>query len=207
MESDITGVALESGVRRLCELVSVRKADGVDADWVVISERHGFGFPSDYREFIATFGAGSFEDAISVMAPRGVPGPPGVNTVCPVADEVRDDSSFWSWRDEDGRSWTERPAQVLLWGMSSDADMLGWLTSAEDPDQWPVVVWKHSRVHWMLYRCTMTRFLVRTVTAQFAERPVSPKGIWGVQSPRFLSTKEEVRLNMLGIDPWCDDAG
>jgi hypothetical protein len=90
---------------------------GPRADWPAIEADLGTRLPSDYKEIVDLFGAGSFDEYVELA----VPGGPGV-----------------------GRNPWERcgpdlaAGGLLSWGWS-EYELLMWQTGAADPDEWTVV--------------------------------------------------------------------
>jgi hypothetical protein len=104
-------------------------------------------------------------------------------------------------QDWQGPASTDSLENMLLWGETSGADALCWLTLGDAPDEWPVAVWKRHG-GWALYHCGMVEFLLRVFRAELDACPFSDASLWGETAPRFLHAREEQRLREAGIDPW-----
>ncbi|GGL80183.1 hypothetical protein GCM10010129_24790 [Streptomyces fumigatiscleroticus] len=74
-------------------------AAGEAVDWSVAATEPGVvGFPSDYRQFVARFGAGTLEGSVYVSIPR--PGQPREPfTVGRLPQDTSAMDSFSEWRD------------------------------------------------------------------------------------------------------------
>ncbi|GGZ90461.1 SMI1/KNR4 family protein [Streptomyces echinoruber] len=192
---------------QLQETVSLLR-EGGDAgdtvDWEAAAAELGVpGFPDDYREFVAAFGAGSFEDSLFVSVPR-----PG-NPTAPLAvgrlpeDALQDDGmSVW----QDPAVSRHRLQDMLVWGRTNGADALCWVTSGPEPNRWPVAVWARQNGGWAIHACGMAEFLLRVLRAEFAECPLSVTTLWGRGTARFLNFRDEERLLDEGIDPWTGES-
>lgn len=97
-----------------------------------------------------------------------------------------------------------RVEDMLVWGETSGADALCWITVGE-PDEWPVAVWERHGGGWAVYACGMVEFLLKVIRAEFDRCPFSEIVVWGDRSPRFLHEREEERLFDTGIDPWTGE--
>ncbi len=188
----------------LCEIVTLLCENGVAGDvvdWGESSLEFGVsGFPSDYRQFIGTFGAGGVEDNLSVLIPR-----PGVQGEPLTVSRLRESDLLPGARDSWQDSWAApRPElrDMIVWGETVGADALCWVASAADPDKWPVAVWERQGGGWALYDCGMAEFILRVLRADFPRCPLSDASLWGRGSARFLNFRDEDRLWDQGIDPW-----
>lgn len=193
--------------RQLSQAVSLLHEGGAagDAvDWQAAAMELGVrSFPSDYMEFVAAFGAGSFEDSLFVSIPR--PGKPTAPlTVGRLPEDVLESKSMSDRNSAAGARY--RLADMLLWGQTNGADALCWVTSDPDPERWPVAVWARQDGGWAVHECGMTEFLLRVLRADFAECPLSVTTLWGRGSARFLNFRDEERLLDEGVDPWTGES-
>lgn len=171
---------------------------GETVDWDAVEASWGTAFPSDFKEFMAEYGAGTIDDYLSVLLaePRGGFG--GVPAYMGMAEESRNAEDMW-------RSGSCTP-RLITWGLDSSADILCWRADGGDPDRWPVMVWSRHGGRWSEYPGGMTEFLCRVFRAEFDRCPLGDLSLWGAASPRFLHREEQQRLRDLGIDPWTGDA-
>jgi hypothetical protein len=179
----------------LVGLMPPHQGSGNEVDWAAAEAAYGCRFPADYRAFAAVYGEGSIDESISVMMPSGsgnlwepvVSGaePPGIESPAGLGAVT--------------------PERILLWGQTSQADVLGWYRDSEDPDRWPVVVWSRTTARWSRYECGMTEFLARLLRADFSECPISDLALWGAEDPTFLNFREETRRREAGLDPWTGE--
>ncbi|MFG2715262.1 SMI1/KNR4 family protein [Streptomyces goshikiensis] len=188
---------------RLSESLRLLGSGGDEVDWKAVEIEYGVRFPKDYIDFVANFGEGSIEETLWVSIPtinadptkRRVDRLPEEVIEFPEANEWEDPSSAQKYRLED----------LLIWGETSEADVLAWITTASAPEKWPLAVFSRSAATWSVLACSMTEFLTRLLRAEFDHCPISTKTLSGLTDPRFLHSAEETRLKDLGINPWSRD--
>ncbi|GGQ97690.1 hypothetical protein [Streptomyces asoensis] len=170
-------------------------------DWrAAAAELQVESFPEDYMEFVSAFGAGTIEESLFISIPRpGTTGEPLSLTRLP--GHARRSASMNTWQEVD-EGLRNRLEDMLVWGQTNSADMLCWVTSGADPDQWPLAVWERHGGGWKIHKCGMVEFLLKLLSGEFSECPVSDETLWGIQSARFLNFRDEERIIDTGIDPW-----
>ncbi|MEU8574856.1 SMI1/KNR4 family protein [Streptomyces asoensis] len=189
------------GTDALRQLMPSHPGAGDAVDWIAVERSWGTGFPRDYREFIALYGAGAVDDYLCLLlpeprAPEGVePAFQGMET------ETLNALDLWQHKAPAGSG----RSGLIAWGVDSSADILCWRVIEGDPDAWPVVVWNQDDGAWLEYRCGFAEFLCRVFRAQFDACPLGSTGLWGNASPRFLHHDEESRLRGRGLDPWTGE--
>lgn len=170
-------------------------------DWARMSESWGKEFPSDFRHFIAVYGAGAIENFLEVLKPEPRGAEPGPDAMLMETANAE-------------RAWTREPKSVELldttpaliaWGVDSSSDLLCWDASDDNPELWPVLVRSRGDDLWSRYDCGMVEFLVRVMQADFAHCPLSDVSLWGVDQAAFLNQREEQRLLKAGLDPWTGE--
>ncbi|MEU6584402.1 hypothetical protein [Nocardia sp. NPDC046763] len=134
--------------------------------WIDIEHAMGVRLPTDYREFIDSYGDGQMNRSLSVFFParRG----PHRTSMAALSDRTAGlyASGFF---DKFGIGDAEfarakgKSAALLLWGQSKLGDLLFWSTDSEDADRWTVTVFlqetlEHRR--WSHYDQGMAEFLV-----------------------------------------------
>ena len=168
-----------------------------EVDWDAVEVQLSTRLPADYRAFMATYGGGGIGD-LGILVPLAVDYPqwnPG--TIVDTTPELRE-----LWEQDGGIPGTGLGADaVLAWGAGCNANLLGWLMTSSDPDQWPVVVWRrHGDPYRALFECGMAEFLRRLMLAEFDECPLSDLSLWG-HIPPFVHWREEQRRFLAGLDP------
>ncbi|WP_367323415.1 hypothetical protein [Streptomyces sp. HUAS ZL42] len=195
-------------LRQLRDIVSLLREEGEAGDvvdWDAAAAELGVAsFPGDYRAFVATFGAGSFEDSLFVSVPR-----PG-NSAAPLTvgrlpDDALRAEVMSDWQAA-GANSKYRLVDMLVWGQTNGADALCWVTSDPDSNRWPVAVWERQGGGWKIHDCGMTDFLVRLLRGDFPECPLSLATLWRRGTARFLNFREEERCLDAGVDPWTEES-
>ncbi|WP_406194679.1 SMI1/KNR4 family protein [Kitasatospora sp. NBC_01560] len=145
------------GIERLAQVMSPENGADERVDWAAAGTSWGTTFPKDYRAFTAVFGSGSVSDEMDLLAPA----PVGSTLVASMADVTAD--ARYACETEGGRAALDvGPDHILAWGTTSGPDMLCWLTTTEDPDDWPVlVIGRHTRPMFTVHPLGMAEFLLR----------------------------------------------
>ncbi|MET9652134.1 SMI1/KNR4 family protein [Streptomyces sp. JL2001] len=185
---------------QLSEVLERLGNGGDRLDWGSVEVEYGVRFPQDYVDFVARFGDGSIEETLWVAIPapasdlaaRRVDRVPEEVIEFPEANEWADARAAEKYRLED----------LLVWGETDEADILCWIAEESDPDRWPVAVFSRSDAVWRVYECGMSEFIVRLLRAEFDPCPISTRRLSGLSRPRFLHTREEMRLREAGVNPW-----
>lgn len=139
-----------------------------EVNWDEKSSSYDVCFPTDYRNFLARYGSGEIEEMLAVFCPT-VRTDPYARRTSRLPADVLDLPEVNEWSDALQAELYE-PADVMVWGETVEADVLGWITNSETPDEWPVAVYTHSG-EWTVLDCTMTEFLLRLLTGEFEENP------------------------------------
>ncbi|MFF9912731.1 SMI1/KNR4 family protein [Streptomyces sp. NPDC013457] len=178
----------------LLSLMPPHVGAGSVIDWDATEKVWGSPFPTDYKEFVKHYGAGSIENFLAVLQPS----PDGSGRM---ADETSVAQELWE--ELEGIPDVEaEPDRILAWAMDGTADLLCWMRTEDDPDEWPVVVYRRLEDAWQLYECGMVEFLTRVFRAEFPQNPLSSTAMWGVPTPLFLTRREATRIRESGRDPW-----
>jgi hypothetical protein len=147
--------------------------------WGEALDKIGFEFPEDYREFVDTYGAGTFEPpryvGLEVYAPhvnaldlRGRPGFEGF--VAHHLDQVRPyftgPGAEEVTRNSEPIPLYPEPGGLLSWGRTEESDQFFWLTEDANPDRWPVVGWSRHDASTFVFDGGMVEFLLALFTGR-----------------------------------------
>ncbi|MFD5550049.1 hypothetical protein ACFWJQ_25420 [Streptomyces goshikiensis] len=195
---------IEGPLSELLGLV-VRKEDsaGDVVDWGRARAVNGHQFPVDYMNFIDRLGGGSFEESLNVRLPL-VAASDAEHRIRAISPEALAAPLTHRWTDPDAAA-IYRVEDMVIWWETAGADTLCWITGDAAPDAWPIAVYSRNDLAWTVYHCTLTEFILRTLRAEFDVCPLSDASLFGLESPRFLSAREEAEMMNQGIDP--NDAG
>ncbi|WP_369182846.1 SMI1/KNR4 family protein [Streptomyces sp. Y1] len=173
---------------RLKAMMPAPATGGDSIDWATAEAALGRRFPTDYREFIELYGAGTISDHLGVAHPVSVSGPGERPT--DVAEETEEARFTF------GRTRAGLPAEVvddsalIGWGHSDAADALCWLAIGPDSDRWPVVVWSDFERKWLVHDVGMVDFLVGLLAGELDECPLSDLSLWGRPSQQFINWRD-----------------
>nr|WP_246460846.1 SMI1/KNR4 family protein [Nocardia transvalensis] len=139
-----------------------------DTDWRTVERALGFPLPTDYKEFIDTYGSSRWEDYLHVMAPG-----------CP-----NDRYDLFAWKDwqteamEDLWAVEPRPAElqeagtrIVPWATTDNGEMLYWLIRpGKRPEEWTVMINEGRGPQWEHIPHSCTQFLAAALAGDL--RPV-----------------------------------
>ncbi|MFC8451288.1 SMI1/KNR4 family protein [Kitasatospora sp. NPDC057223] len=189
------------GIERLSQILSPENGADERVDWAAARVSWGADFPEDYRAFMAVFGSGSVSDEMDILAPA----PVGSSLVASMAEVTADARHAWAM---EGRlsDLDVDPDHILPWGVTSGPDLLCWLTTAEDPDCWPVlVIGRHTRPMFMVYPFGMTEFLSRLLgedSTAWERWPLSiGRPLWVNPAASFVHWQVQESRWQAGLDP------
>ena len=170
-------------------------------DWDAVEAQFGTPLPADYRAFMAVYGGGSIGGQLSILPPLQ---PDDGWDDMAIAGETA--SLRYYWEQDGGVPGAGLGADaVLAWGVgSSSPDLLGWLRTGPNPDEWPVVVWRrhvsYGEPAFVRFDSGMAEFLRRLLVAELDECPLSDVSLWG-RPERFVHWREQQRRFRAGLDP------
>ncbi|WP_309484479.1 SMI1/KNR4 family protein [Streptomyces himalayensis] len=179
----------------------VPTTQGVDEqiDWSELEEIWGTRFPADYVAFMETYGAGQLSGEIAILLP--VPRPDAYSDGTGLRNETL--NARGTWKMLGGRAGTALdvdPDSILAWGVTSGADIYGWLTTDDDPDRWPVLVYgRHTHPTFQIHPFGMAEFLRRLLTdKEFQEETIS---VVLPEEHRFINWRQQKRWLDADLDP------
>ena len=129
--------------------------------WREVEQELGTALPDDYREFVATYGAGTIDGFLSIFTPAG---------------PTKWIDVIWRSRDHDDLPtlFTRReqhppfdafpsPGGLLAFGQTDNGDVLYWKTDGS-PFDWTVVVFPGRDPDYFEFDGAMTDFLTRVLS-------------------------------------------
>lgn len=120
----------------------------------------GFRFPSDYKAFLHRFGSGVIGDFIYIWNPGSAV--PRLNWRTEVSRTLNAFRELVSGSPDAYKAWQLYPAEggLLPCGHTGNSDVICWVTSCGNPDQWSIAVYGGEPSLWK-YGESLTEFLVR----------------------------------------------
>ncbi|MFD9688817.1 SMI1/KNR4 family protein [Kitasatospora sp. NPDC059146] len=146
-----------------------------EVDWEGSIDRLGVRLPSDYRELVERYGYLEFGGDIRFASPVLEPGGPEeetFNSLYYFNKDVGEMLAEWyTWDGVSGRPYEPFPAKgcLLAWANNTGCDYFCWDTSAGDPDEWPVVVWRFSISEMVRFDGGMAEFLAAVIEGGFPD--------------------------------------
>lgn len=148
--------------------------------WGEARDEIGFEFPADYREFVGTYGGGTFERPeyvglvvhaphVNALGRRGRPGfegfiPYQMDNIWPLFTYPGAESAMWN--GEPRRPLYPEARGLLSWGHSEESDQFFWSTQEANPDDWPVVGWSRHDGTMFDFDGGMVEFLLALFTGR-----------------------------------------
>lgn len=124
-------------VEQLAEVVPPGLASRSSIDWQPTELALGTELPTDYKELIATFGAGSFDDDfIWLLSPQ-------TNKHLDLRTRYEDHvSALRAWAETSGRPAFDEGALALIpWAFTENGDTFYWVANeSADPNEWATEV-------------------------------------------------------------------
>lgn len=152
-------------IRRLREVIAPpSQSSGREYSWETIEGDLQFPLPTDYKELVETYGAGSFGDFLHIYQP---------NSPWEQLDlKQQAEGELWALRElaEDGEDIPYQladPAELISFGRNENGDPLFWHRApGSDPDTWTVVVKEARGDEWFSFDGGVTDFLCAALTRE-----------------------------------------
>jgi hypothetical protein len=180
---------VSGSVERLASLVGVSMRWRNWFDWPTIEDSVGRRLPDDYKHLVERFPHGEFQSFVQVNRPGDH------------HSSAAEFLGFYARILEDMRGYRAvgdgtypypifpEPGGLLPWAHGRRREPLFWLTLADDPNAWPVVVSDYDFLQWRTFAGTASECLVDVVEGRFDGR------LFGVDfaahGPRFEPTVED----------------
>jgi hypothetical protein len=149
--------------------------------WADIERQVGTPLPSDYKEFVAVYGAGKIGDLLLVLNPFARN--KHLNLLVQIERHLEALRELRETGEDSEYTLFPEPGGLLPWGFSENGDILLWLTEGK-PDLWPVVVNVGREPTYERFDMSMTDFLARVLTHQVRSEAL-PEDFPG-QRPTFV---------------------
>jgi hypothetical protein len=190
-------MAMRSGIAALAQIMPTDTGDNEQIDWAAAERELATRLAADDKSFLETYGAGGINGVTHVLRP--VPVLDSGYQPGRVAEDTPGAQATWHHTPECRRPDVD-PDDIMIWGRAPDPDLLCWVTTADDPDQWPVLArGRHTLERRTLYPRGMAQFLTNRVTNQY-DGAIS---IGETRLPRFLHWREWRRLVLAEVtDPY-----
>jgi hypothetical protein len=130
-------------------------------EWRAVERELGLAFPTDYQEFVLTYGTGMFATEYAVFNPfAGTKYLQRVRYLCEIEADFRR-----KFPNRVPYAVYPEPGGVFLWGNDQNGNYYGWLT-AGPPDRWPVVTNEVRGHGYREHGCSMTDYLAGVLRGQ-----------------------------------------
>ncbi|WP_206074624.1 HD domain-containing protein [Antribacter gilvus] len=193
---------MTTGNPEIDALLAVMPAEhgrGEGFDWPVVEASLGHRLPTDYKTFMDVYGSGSLP-GLSIEPPVLPDEYP--YTSGGIAEETANlrHTLEHPWHDDPMPEGLRQADQLVAWGVGHhDPDLYGWIMTGDDPDTWPVVVWRrHRGPELVRFDMGMVEFLRRLVTADLDDIPGSNDSAWGNRGP-YIGWREDRRRSEDGL--------
>ena len=156
-------------VRRLAEVAGISATAGRSYDWEDIEAVLGTQLPSDYKLMAESFPEGWFRMFAKFLLPaseRLLLKDLGVQIMASIREQRVDKD--WEDLDFPFTAYPE-PGGLLLCGSLRVHGWMFWLTGADDPDAWPLVLADEDFVygHWEQFDGSLCEFLTEVALGRF----------------------------------------
>ncbi|MEV7816113.1 SMI1/KNR4 family protein [Streptomyces flaveolus] len=189
----------QTGIAALRQVLPPDLGADEHIDWQAAEARWGTRFPRDYMAFMSVYGVGSIGSQHSI-GEVGIDAPlPTESPLWPHGDlQEETENARATWEDLGGQEGLDiEPEHILAWGNTSGADILCWLTTDPDPDQWPVLIFDRQMLlePFTIFRCGMVEFLRKLLLGELDSygmefRPVPRFVHWRVAESRSAGRSE-----------------
>lgn len=158
----------------LLQVITPPLSGGDVVDWNALTRAGEPELPTDYKDFVATYGGGEIDEYFSVSTPPVFGSPYG--------DLLNGVSSAVSVEDHDelaGQLTASSVPQLMPFGATASGDVTFWLRDGQ-PDDWQVAVFRrqvsYGASRWVVFDGGMVEFCLAVVTGvldPFSERFVA----------------------------------
>lgn len=134
-------------------------------NWEKIEKKIGLKLPSDYKNFVITFGSGLLGSFVYVFNPfsknEGIELTAGITSLCKTLKQLK---AHEGEREVPFPIYPDTPG-LLPWGGDENGNGYYWLTDGK-PDQWPTIVCAGRDSRWQKFDMSMTTFLAKSLQGE-----------------------------------------
>lgn len=132
-------------------------------DWKSVEQCLGLPLPQDYKDFIATYGPGTFDDFLHIFLPATG------NDLLDLRSRQQQDVGTLRIIDSEFPGEipyrVTDPAELLPAAITENGDIIYWhITDPADPDSWTITVNESRGPEWFRYPGGFTSFLAAMLT-------------------------------------------
>lgn len=171
-------------------LVLPRTNPGQPKDWPSVARQLGTELPSDYKEFIETFGGGYVDSYLHIVEPDCP------NEACELVDFVEERTEaleyLWDSSEDKPHELAEPGDRLIACAMTDNGEYVYWLAKAgQDPDDWTVMVNEARGEWWEHLDMSFARFLLSSLTGEIRceilsdDFPTSPHTFHAYSDPSW----------------------
>lgn len=154
-----------------------------EVDWESVERSLGLPLPQDYKDFVATYGPGTFDDFLHIFLPAAD------NDLLDLRNRQRQDIdslrvTHSKFPDEIPYRVTE-PAELLPVAITENGNIAYWhVTDPENPDSWTITINESRGPEWYRYPGGLTSFLADMLSRRIRVT-VFPDD-YPVEQPEFI---------------------
>lgn len=117
-----------------------------------------------------------------------------------MAEETRHAQQMWLEYPPDQSVAADAVPPIIAWGFNARSDPLCWVTTEQDPSDWPVAVWSRGDLGWHICGRGMVEYALRLFPGEFDNIWIDAGGF-----RRFVHVREARRLLAARMQP-CAEA-
>lgn len=156
---------MASGLDRLRKLTPPPPSAEGQPDWKAAEQAFGSAFPTDYKQLVEFYGAGSFDEFLSILVPMH----PNRHLDLLAQREVQLDAlrTLRDGEEEVPFDIDRGEEEIVPWAITDNGDVVYWIRRPPaSPDDWPVVVNEARGPEWETFDGPATAFLADVLAKQ-----------------------------------------
>ncbi|MEN8652248.1 SMI1/KNR4 family protein [Streptomyces sp. 21So2-11] len=163
---------MSTSLSRLIQLVPP-PPEPQEKDWDAVASELRTELPSDYKEFIRTYGGSNWDDYLYVLEP----GCPNDNYDLIAWEDQQTEAlhGLWEFEKKSTELATEG-TRVIPWATTDNGECLYWLVRpGQSPDQWTIMVNEARGDSWEHFSTTCTQFLAAVLDGELQSSILSSR--------------------------------